>query len=196
VDVVDELGPRVRARQDHLESEHAQRVHDARGELEALGLGDELLERIVDSEGGDEVVAVHDAVDHAVDQAPKGLQKYVVSQIWRNRYIGNLLHQPLCRCHDQCTAALPAASCAGRARQAPVTDSQIAGSEATAPRMAFPRSSVPAFSTTRVACLSHSIEWSRKLPFDCAVTAVMDVTGTRPGSTNPCARILLVMSLR
>jgi hypothetical protein len=77
LDVVDELGPGVRAREDHLESEHAQRVHDAHGELDELGLGDELLERVVVSERGEEIVAVHDAVDHAVDQAPEGLQQFV-----------------------------------------------------------------------------------------------------------------------
>ena len=77
LNVVDELGPRVGAWQDHLESKHAQRVDDAHGELDQLSLGDELLERILVSKRGEEVVTVHDAVDHAVDQAPKSLQHFV-----------------------------------------------------------------------------------------------------------------------
>ena len=72
--MVNELGPGVGAREHLLERQNAHGVHDAHGKLNKLCLGDELLERVLVSEGGKEIVAVHDAVDDAVDEAPERLR--------------------------------------------------------------------------------------------------------------------------
>ena len=71
--MIDKLGPRVGARKHFLKSQHRDGMNNAHGKLYELCLGDKLLERILVSEGCEEVVAVHYAVDHAVDQAAEGL---------------------------------------------------------------------------------------------------------------------------
>ena len=104
--MVDELGPRVGAWQDHLESKHAQRVDDAHGELDQLSLGDELLERILVSKRGEEVVTVHDAVDHAVDQAPKSLQHFVVQSKMLQAFGKSSSVRELFKYTDRCAVAM------------------------------------------------------------------------------------------
>ena len=72
--MVDKLGPGVGAREDFFESQYAYCVNDTHCELGELGLGDNLLERVLTSEGSEEVVAVHDAMNHAIDQTAEGLR--------------------------------------------------------------------------------------------------------------------------
>lgn len=75
LNVVDKLCPCVWSRQDHFETEHTQRMDYAHCELDELRLSDKLLERIFISERGEEIMAVHDAMNNTVDESSKGLGK-------------------------------------------------------------------------------------------------------------------------
>jgi len=71
LNVVDKLCPCKGARQNLLPRQHAHRMADAHGKLDELRLCDHLLERVVETKRRPEVVWVHHAVDHRINERPE-----------------------------------------------------------------------------------------------------------------------------
>jgi len=74
LNMIDELCPSVRTRKDYLKAEYAQGMYNAHRELDKLRLSDKLLERIFISQRRKEIMAVHNAVDHAIDESSERLR--------------------------------------------------------------------------------------------------------------------------